>query len=702
MDISGENAPFILRFSKYMYRTNPKTTRGGPPRIAEGQPLNIDKAIAGIRNARSAYSRFDFNNDLPLYSLLTLKKGSLSKSNRYHFLKTAGIKLTGSLSPEDLIFALDDDADISRFENILRYSRNMNFRKSLTHMSEIRALLPEDKMKNPVTEGNIVIQLFKNEDYGRVLHFIRDGLNIRAGNIFSVGSLNIIKASINDLSKLENLTSHSLIRSVENAHSIHLEEHYIRHAPLPLDCVRVRFLQKAYPKAALIDSGVASDSLLKEWEISTESYIPDEKRNPAHGTFVCGRMLQEGEEFGGILYLNVEMMPSDGLLSINDFYRYMTDVLQKYSKTIKVYNISMGTSALLGDEFSYSAYILDILQKEYDVLFIISAGNCIPNGDAPRTLTSPAESVHSVSVGSVAHTDTNIQKKHTPSLFTRHGPAPLGFIKPDIAAYGGAHAEHFGRLKPVGVFSIGVKNELAEDIGTSHAVPMVTSKAAKLYHQYSHAFKSPDITKTLLIHDAFLNKSSKETDIYCGYGISVDGDNDENHVTYIHQGLVKPEQIVELPEIPIPPDMIKAGRVSGDIVLTLVYKTHVDIAFPHYYCMTMLDISLGYYVGSKWTSVMTAKDTAGFPKERDAQELFKWQPVKVFSRAFKNKKMPNKLLLRIIPSKRDFYDKMEDISYSFAISFISKEENLLRGILERPSDFSHILESAHDLWKTCG
>ena len=702
MDISGENAPFILRFSKYMYRENPRMMRGGPPRIAEGEAPNIEKAVTSIRNGLSVYNSYEFNEGLPYYNLIALKQGSLSKSNRYHFLKTADIQLTGSLSPEKLIFSLKDDADLSRFENILKYSRNKNFRRSLTHMSSIGALLPSDKVIHEVARGEIVIQLFPADSYGRLMHFLKDELNIHAEDVFSVGSLNIITARLNDSAKLKTLTSHSLIRSVENCHKFNFEEHYIRHEPLPLNCVKERSITSSYPKAALIDSGVASGSLLREWEISTESCITNEKRNPAHGTFVCGRMLQDGEEFGGILYLNVEMMPSDGLLAISDFYRHMTGILLKYSKTIKIYNISMGTSAVLYNEFSYAAYILDILQKEYDVLFIISAGNCQPGCETSRCITSPAESVHSISVGSVAHTDTNIQKKHTPSLFTRHGPAPLGFIKPDIAAYGGAHSEHFGRLKPVGVFSIGVQNELAEDIGTSHAVPMVTSKAAKLYHKYSHAFKSPDITKTLLIHDAFLNTPSNTTDIYCGYGVLSEENKDSNHVTYIHQGLVKPEQIVELPEIPIPPDMIKNGAVNGNIIITLVYKTYVDIAYPHYYCMTMLDISLGYYSGNKWISVMTAKDTVGLPKGKDAQELFKWQPVKVFTKRFKNKKLPDKLLLRIIPSKRDFYDKMEDISYSFAISFMSKEENLMKGILERPSDFSHILESSYDLWKTCG
>lgn len=700
MDISGENAPFILRFSKYMHRPNPRIIRGGPTRRAAGSAPDISKISSGVKSGLNFYSKFEFNKGLPTFNYFKLKPGSLSKSSRYHFIKTTDISVCGSLAPDKLIFSLDDESAVNRFINIINHSRNQNFRNSLTHLEEISAVLPPEKILKTISKGEIMITSFINGNENRLISFLENDMNIRTIDALPFENTLLIRAELNDTAKLEALVSHSLVKSVESTGQIELKEQYIMHEPLPLNCVITRDIDRSYPKAALIDSGVSDNSLLKEWEISTEKYIADDKRNTAHGTFVCGRMLKNGDEFGNILYLNVEMIPSDGRISIDCFYRNMKDLLEKYASTIKIYNISLGTSSEITEEFSYGAYIFDILQKEYDVLFIITAGNSSPDKELSFPITSPAESIHSITVGAVAHTDTNIQKKHSPSLFTRHGPAPLGFIKPDIAAYGGAHAEHFGRLKPVGVFSIGIRNELAEDIGTSHAAPLVTSAAAKIYHRYSHAFKSPDITKAMLIHDTFINQIENKPDIFTGYGILKE-EKQSDHVTYLHEGIVKPESIVELPEIPIPPDMIKDGKITGSIILTLVYKTDINIAFPHYYSMTMLDISLGYYENNSWKSLLTRKNAIGTPKGKDAQELFRWQPVKVYKKTFSKKNAPEKLLLRIIPNKRDFYNKLDPISYSFALSFTSQGENLYEGILKRESEYSHILENSSDMWKTC-
>jgi len=702
MDSSVENAPFILRFSKYMYRKNPRTVRGGSPRPAEGKSINIVRTIENIQRGCALYKSFDYNKGYPTFNIFTLKEGSLSKSLRYHFINGADINLIGSISPSTLIFSLDDEYELGKFENILTYSRNKNFRKSLQHIDNIECLLPSGK-KAFSDSKDVILKLFPHKNSDNFLNFLKYDLNISCSNIKTIDKLNYVTARINDTYLHDRILTHSLVSAIEPSTEAYLYQQYIRHEDLPLNCIQKRDINKTYPKAGLVDSGISENSFLREWKITTESYLTSDEKNPTHGTFVCGRMLKNDEQFGGILFLNIEIIPDNGRLSIDTFYENMRTVLLKYSKTIKIYNISLGTNREVSTEFSTAAYMFDTLQAEFDVLFILSAGNATPSkSNQPRPLTQPAESVHAITVGSVSHTDTNIQKLNSPSLFTRHGPAPLRFVKPDLASFGGAHEERFGRLKPVGVYSIGIRNELAEDCGTSHAAPIVTAKAAKLYHQYSHAFKSTNITKTLLIHNTFLNNPSKTLDPFTGFGIIDDAPTSENHVTYIHEGIVKPESIVELPNIPIPPEMIEDSKIYGEIILTLVYKTATDISFPHYYCMTMLDISLGYYKNDKWVSLLTAKDAVGCPKEKDARELFKWQPTKVFRRELKGKYISETLSLRIIPSKRDFYSQKDEISYSFAISFTHQKKNLFQCIIKNEAEFSHILESASDMWKTCG
>ena len=90
--------------------------------------------------------------------------------------------------------------------------------------------------------------------------------------------------------------------------------------------------------------------------------------------------------------------------------------LQQHANKYKVWNLSLGTDSVCSlDEFSELAEQLDNLQEKYQVSFVISAGNyqTLPLLDFPRTpaqmdagrITSPADSVLGIAVGSVSHVD---------------------------------------------------------------------------------------------------------------------------------------------------------------------------------------------------------------------------------------------------------------------------------------------------------
>jgi len=715
MTDNGANSPFILRFSKSMYKDNPRQPRGGKPRKAEGVSIDPYQVSENLSRGYRFYSDFEYNKGLPVHSILSLKQGSLSKSLRYHFLKTAGLKLLGSISPDTFVFSIKSRDELSKICGILKYSRNSAFRASLSHFDRIDWLSPDDKIKiSPYTESIknsdvFYLQIFPDaENLRYVQSFLKNDMNAHTAEKVRIGGGVFIKTHMPGFKeKLEKMFTHSMIRSVVSGSEVILYEQYIRHTGLPLECILKRDFDRNYPKAAVVDSGLSENSFLKEWEISTESFIDPKQKNPAHGTFVTGRLLGHGENFGGITFLNVEMMPGNGELPLEKMYTNLRKLLTKYHKTIKIYNISMGTGTAAGESFSLAAYMLDTLQMEFDVLFIISAGNTDPSDvQNDIRISVPAESVHSVTVGSVSHTDTNLQKKMSPSLFSRQGPGCSFFIKPDVASFGGANEKRYGRIKPVGVFSIGVKNELAEDCGTSHAAPLITAMAARIYHRYSHAFKSPDVTKAMIIHSAFLNKTQKKPDIHTGFGVlSPDEENTES-ATYVHEGFAVLGKIVEIPEIPVPEDVFENGKAACSVTATLVYKTATDINFPHYYCACNVEISLGYYKKDRWVSVLTAKDIAGMPEKgvsgrKDIAELFRWQPVKVYHVSISKKQLPEILCLRIIPSARDFFDGGDKIKYSLIISFSHNSKNLHKCLNETYMKYGNLLEPASDLWKTC-
>lgn len=712
---SGEEfGPFILRFSKSMYKPNPRMMFSKPPRTAPGERIKPHNCTHRLKSGFGFYKSFDYNAGLPVFGKIVLKKGSLAKSLRYHFFKTTELFPLASISEDSFVFSIKDTDRLNSLLSIIAHSRNRSFTASLSHLEDIDILSPEEKYsvlyKDSAPE-RFMIKLFSHsEGYDSVLNFFRYQLNVKDAELSEICGQKYISAKSSEIKHvIDTACTHTLVQSVCAEPEIYLYEQYIRHSELPLECIQKREINRSYPKAAIVDSGISDESLLREWELDRMSFVDEDDRNTRHGTFVCGRLLCKNEQFGGITYLNIEIIPSKKRLTLEDFENHMHLTLQKYHKTVKIYNISLGTNIPYGDVFSPAAAVLDGLQYRYDVLFIISAGNsfCM-EPDEDKRLTSPAESVNSITVGSVSHTDTNLQKKNTPSLFTRHGPGPAGFVKPDVASFGGAHEKRFGKLRPVGVFSIGIKNEMAEDSGTSHAAPLITAAAANIYDRYSLAFKSTDMTKTIIIHYTFLNNEKRDTDIFTGYGITPENlADDSRNATFIHEGRTIAEGIVELPDIPLPEDMSEEGRATGEVVLTLTYKTATDINFPHFYCMYNLEASLGYYKNGKWMSILTSKHAAASlnteKMDKNAvNERFKWQPTKVLRRELKNKKLPDYLSLRLITSKRDFYTKKPEISYAVAISFIHKEKNLYHSLRNMHRNKNVHFEHSSELWKTCG
>lgn len=122
-----------------------------------------------------------------------------------------------------------------------------------------------------------------------------------------------------------------------------------------------------------------------------------------------------------------------------------------------MWNLSLGTDSLCSlDEFSPLAEEIDNLQENYQISFVISAGNfdTPPLLDFPRTdaqfaagrITALADSVLGVTVSAISHVDykKNGPKENYPSAFARHGSSPNYVIKPDLVHYGGSRSTDLG------------------------------------------------------------------------------------------------------------------------------------------------------------------------------------------------------------------------------------------------------------------
>lgn len=141
----------------------------------------------------------------------------------------------------------------------------------------------------------------------------------------------------------------------------------------------------------------------------------------------------------------------------------------EWSHGFLVWNLSLG-SCLESPENTISpeASMLDQLQNEYDIVFVVAGTNKTQEDSPtqPKCIWAPADSSNSLVVNA-----TSILKE--PASYTREGPVLNFFRKPDISCFGGDATEQMAAWSPQGVNLT---------TGTSFAAPWITRKMAYLIY----------------------------------------------------------------------------------------------------------------------------------------------------------------------------------------------------------------------------
>lgn len=209
----------------------------------------------------------------------------------------------------------------------------------------------------------------------------------------------------------------------------------------------------------------------------------------------------------------------------------------------KIYNLSQGdrNQVFKGGKPNAWSCVLDEIQNELDVLFVISAGNYYPEIDydinkleenypsyfycnSNSKIIEPANSALSVTVGSLAISDNvinyrddeisgiPISKKNEISSFSRVGYGSNGSIKPDFMHYGGDRYisnrignKEFSFNANYGISLLGFHNLINDSIfvrnfGTSFAAPYISHLAGKILNKYKDS--SMNLVRALLTYSA--------------------------------------------------------------------------------------------------------------------------------------------------------------------------------------------------------
>ena len=411
-------------------------------------------------------------------------------------------------------------------------------------------------------------------------------------------------------------------------------------------------------RVCILDSGINTNHpLLKSAMGEGQSFVAgqDEFDEAGHGTAVAGIAL----------YGDVEACERSNFWR-PEFWLYNGKVMRKCLQThnavydehtveatlteaveyfvalgCRIFNLSLGnTNAPYdGTHIRGLAYILDMLARKHNVLFVVSTGNFRGAEEPPRPINSwreeypeyllheqsviidPAPALNVLTVGSVArHNATYDSQRYPeihqlspasdgqPSPFTRHGPSVKGALKPELLAPGGnlacpvhqAGYQWKPDMRGLGVLTLNHQfqgNTIFKEIsGTSFSAPYITHLAGRLLNEYPEA--SANLLRAMLVNHASLPsevdstfsqglkeayKTSKTTwhrDIsrdVGGYGLVVESDlfRSSDHCVVLMCEQAIEKDSCQFYELPLPASFLRRARGVRELSVTLAYSPAV-------------------------------------------------------------------------------------------------------------------------------
>lgn len=398
------------------------------------------------------------------------------------------------------------------------------------------------------------------------------------------------------------------------------------------------------PTIGVIDTLFETNVYFSEW-VEYYDFVPHDIRRETddyrHGTAVTS-LIVDGPN------LNSNLDDGCGRFQVRHFgvalhngFNSFTIIKQikeivSQNTDIKVWNLSLGSNDEIKDNFiSAEAAVLDDIQYEYDVIFVIAGTNASIDENKRKKIGAPADSLNSLVVNSV---DFNGK----PANYSRQGIVLSFFIKPDIAYYGGGNGNYINVCEPLG---------MARVTGTSYAAPLISRKLAYLIHIIG---LKREEAKALLIDSAigWNSKKSFEEMTLIGNGIVPVKISDilstpDDEIKFIVSDISEKYDSYNY-NFPVPIVKEKYPYVAK---ATLCYFPKCSRNQGVDYTNTELNLTFGRLTNNKKKIEPINQDNQnldsapGYIKEKSARAIFrKWDNIKHISESFTPRKQAKPIL----------------------------------------------------------
>jgi hypothetical protein len=389
-----------------------------------------------------------------------------------------------------------------------------------------------------------------------------------------------------------------------------------KHPDVPMDLTNA-------PIVGVVDGGLHASSYAsaEAWKESP-TLIPDVHADRNHGNGISS-LVVHAHAWNNNRPLpalhcrigTVQAVPHKGStlrLGEDALINHLAKVFREHPET-KVWNISANQEGPFNPtDVSVLGHEIGLLAREYGVLPVISIGNVsTTNNTGPN---APADCEAAISVGGRTALQNGAPGDGCAACLP--GPGPDGMLKPDLS--------WFSELRMIG----GVV-----DKGSSYATPLVSSIAAHTFAKLRSP--SPDLVKALLI-----NSAERDThDPRLGWGTPFNGaapwECNEGSVTMAWRARLTPGSAFYWNGIPIPPEMVRNGKLYGKGRLTAVLSPLVSPYASANYFATRLQTALQYPKGKdSWGNLLGTMKESSLVEIDARKDLAKWQPVRRHCKEF--------------------------------------------------------------------